>query len=147
MEALQRATRVSVGIALRSLELLEGAVSLPQFRLLVALRELGRSPSSRVAQALGIAASSVTRLADRLHASGHVVRGTDPHNRSIVTLELTERGREIVARVMDWRRHELTRILCRLDPQERAAVVAAMQRFTEVAGEGYAADRTGPLAL
>ena len=39
---LQAATRVLAGVALRSLDVLDSAVTLPQFRLLAVLADLGR---------------------------------------------------------------------------------------------------------
>jgi hypothetical protein len=51
---------------------------LPQFRLLLVLSGLGRAPSSRLATELGMTASSVTRLADRMEAIGLIARGADP---------------------------------------------------------------------
>ena len=67
-------------------------MSVPQFRLLVALDGLGRVPSSTLADALGMVASSVTRLVDRLQAAGLVQRGSDDRNRSIVTVEAMSAG-------------------------------------------------------
>jgi DNA-binding MarR family transcriptional regulator len=122
--AFEVATRDLVGLALRSVEALE--ISLSQFRLLLVLHEHGRSTSTQCAKALGVQGSSVTRLADRLHASGHLVRGADPGNRSIVTLELTDAGRRVVQQVRTRRRRELRRVLDRLDPSERAACAAAL---------------------
>jgi len=147
IDAFQVATRDLVGVAVRSLDLLEGQVSLPQFRLLVVLEELGTSPSSRVARALGLGASSVTRLGDRLEASGHIVRGPDPHSRSVVTLELTPAGRELVAQVMQWRRAELSRILSRLPAGARAELAAGLRRFHDAVGREYAGDLHGPVPL
>jgi DNA-binding MarR family transcriptional regulator len=118
------AARDLVGLALRSIEHVE--VSLPQFRLLLVLHELGRSSSTQSARALGVAGSSVTRLADRLHASGHLVRGADPGNRSVVTLELTDAGRRVVREVTTHRRRKLRQVLDRLDPAERATCAAAL---------------------
>ena len=46
---LELLTRSLIGITLESLEVLGGAVSLPQFRLLLAASALGRAPSSRLA--------------------------------------------------------------------------------------------------
>ena len=40
-EVLQAATRVLAGVALRSLDVLDSAVTLPQFRLLAVLADLG----------------------------------------------------------------------------------------------------------
>jgi len=125
--AFEVATRDLVGVALRSVEQLE--VSLPQYRLLLTLHQLGRVSSTQCAEALGVVASSVTRLADRLHASGHLVRGADPDNRSVVTLELTEAGRRVVRQVTTRRRRQLRQALDRLDPAERAACAAVLERL------------------
>lgn len=124
LRAFEVATRDLVGLALRSIE--QSDVSLPQFRLLLVLQERGRSSSTQCAQALGVVGSSVTRLADRLHDAGHLVRGTDPTNRSVVTLELTGSGRRVVRAVTSHRRRELKQLLDRLGPVERAACVAAL---------------------
>ncbi|MGI8451937.1 MAG: MarR family transcriptional regulator [Streptosporangiaceae bacterium] len=62
------------GVALRSLGVLNGTVTLPQFRMLAVLAGLGRPRSAEVARALGLDASTVTRLVDRLVATGHVTR-------------------------------------------------------------------------
>jgi DNA-binding MarR family transcriptional regulator len=111
VETLQAATWVLAGVALRSLDVLGGEVSLPQFRVLAVLADLGHAWSGRVARALGLEASTVTRLADRLVTSGHVTRGRDPRHRGVVTLALTPSGEDLVARVLQWRRDELSRIL------------------------------------
>jgi DNA-binding MarR family transcriptional regulator len=79
-------------------------VSLPQFRLPLVLSGLGRVPSSRLATELGMTASSVTRLDDRLEAAALAARGTDPRNRSIVTLEVTEAGTATAAAGAGWAR-------------------------------------------
>ncbi|GAA1246007.1 MarR family winged helix-turn-helix transcriptional regulator [Kitasatospora nipponensis] len=147
IDAFQTAARDLIGVALRSLDVLAGEVSLPQFRMLLVLRELGRCPSSHAAQALGLGPSSVTRLADRLHASGHLARGTDAHHRGVVTLELTALGSRLVDEVLDWRHHEFARILARLEPAERAATAAGLRAFHQVVGDGYAADLHGPVPL
>src|SRR5882757_8529614 len=83
VDALQAATRVLAEVALRSLDALDGAITLPQFRMLAVLAELGRMRSAGVARALALDASTVTRQADRLVAAGHVVRGSDPRHRSV----------------------------------------------------------------
>lgn len=124
LSTFEMATRDLVGVALRSVEDLE--VSLPQFRLLLVLQGLGRAASSQCAEALGVAGSSVTRLADRLDASGHLVRGVDPTNRSVVTLELTDSGRGVVRQVTARRRRQLRQALDRLDPAARAACAAVL---------------------
>jgi DNA-binding MarR family transcriptional regulator len=147
IQAFQRATRDLIGVALHSLDAAGDGVSLAQMRVLLALRDLGRSPSSRVAHALGLGASSITRLADRLAASGHVVRGGDAHHRSVVTLELSPNGAALVERVLEWRHQELARILSRIDPALRARAAEAFEEFHAVVGEAYADEVSGPVPL
>ena len=147
VEVLQAATRMLAGVALRSLDVLDDAVSLPQFRVLALLGDLGRTRSTQVARALGLDRSSVTRLADRLVATGHVVRAVHPRNSKLVTLDLTETGRALVIRVAEWRRRELTRILGLLESGERDMLTVALRRLVEVAGEGYGTIAQGPVPL
>jgi len=141
VETLQAATRVLAGVALRSLDVLGGVVSLPLFGGLAVLADLGRARSGRVARALGLEASTVTRLADRLVNSGHVTRGRDPRHRGVVTLALTPSGEDLVARVLQWRRDELSRILGHLAPVDREAATRALGLLVEAAGDGYGSVR------
>ena len=136
-EVLQAATRVLAGVALRSLDVLDSAVTLPQFRLLAVLADLGAAPSGRAARTLGLDPSTVTRLADRMVAAGHVARGADPRHRGVVTLELTASGRDLVAAADAWRRQELARIMARLSPPQRSAVTDALGLLVGAAGDDY----------
>jgi DNA-binding MarR family transcriptional regulator len=143
--AFEAATRDLVGLALRSVDQL--GVSLPQFRLLLTLHEQGRSTSTQCAHALGVAGSSVTRLADRLHASGHLTRGGDPANRSVVTLELTAAGRRVVKQVAARRRRELSRLLDQLDPAERTSCVTALRTLHQLLADQPGAELRIPMPL
>ncbi|HTT52828.1 MAG TPA: MarR family winged helix-turn-helix transcriptional regulator [Streptosporangiaceae bacterium] len=137
IETLQAATRVLAGVALHSVDVLDGAVTLPQFRMLAVLGELGPARSVQVARALGLEASTVTRLADRMVGAGHVARGGEPGHRGVVTLELTASGQELVRQVAAWREQELARIFQQLPPAARAQVTTVLRQLVEAAGEGY----------
>lgn len=144
---LQATTRVLAGIALRSLEVLDGTVSLPQFRLLAVLAALGPARSGRVAQALALEASTVTRLADRLVSSGYVTRGSEPGHRGVVTLELTPCGQDLVTRVHEWRRAELQQILDRLALTDQEAATRALGLLVDAAGDGYGSVHHSPVPV
>jgi DNA-binding MarR family transcriptional regulator len=135
VEALQAATRVLAGVALRSLDVLDGVTTLPQFRMLAVLAVLGRARSARVARALGLDASTVTRLADRLVAAGHVERGSNPRHRSVVTLELTSSGQSLASAVSGWRQRELSRIVAALPPATRAQLTSVLGQLVTAAGK------------
>jgi DNA-binding MarR family transcriptional regulator len=145
VQDLQAATRVLTGVALHSLDVLDGIVTLAQFRMLSVLADLGRVRSVRVARALGLEASTVTRLADRLVAAGHVARGSEEGHRGVVTLELSPSGRDIVSRVAARRAEELSRMAARLSADDRDRLSAALRQLVQAAGEGYGAVPGGPL--
>jgi DNA-binding MarR family transcriptional regulator len=145
--ALELMTRALVGLTLQSLQVLDGEVSVPQFRLLLVLSGLGRVPSSRLASELGMTASSVTRLADRMEAAGLLARGTDPRSRSIVTLEVTAAGVDLVARVVERRHVLLAAVLDRMNPGEREAAARVARLLSALAGDAAALSATGPLPL
>lgn len=145
--AFERLTQALVGITAQSLDALEGTVTVSQFRLLRTLDGLGRVSSSTLAAALDSAASSVTRLVDKLEAAGFVVRGTDPHSRSIVTVEVTEAGRDVVGAVLARRHVLLESVLDAMAPEEREQAAEAAGRFVLLAGDAVAAGAKGAVAL
>ena len=138
-EILQAATRVLAGVALRSLDVLAGAVTLPQFRILAVLGDSGRARSGQVAQALGIGTPAVTRFADRMAAAGYVSRCTEPGDHDAMVLELSPSGEALVGQVTAWREQELARIFRQLPLAERTILTHALRQLVEVAGEGYGA--------
>lgn len=145
--AFEQLTQALVGVTVQSLDVLGGAVSVPQFRLLRTLDGLGRVSCTALAAALGAAASSVTRLVDRLETAGYAVRGTDPHSRCIVTVETTEAGREVVAAVQERRRELLEAVLDAMTDEERAHAATAAGHFVLLAGDAVNAGAKGPVAL
>ncbi|ADP81299.1 MarR family winged helix-turn-helix transcriptional regulator [Pseudofrankia inefficax] len=145
--ALEQLTRALVGITLASLDALDGALTVPRFRALLTLDALGRVPSSALAAELGMVASSVTRLVDRLQASGHVARGADPANRSVVTVEVTDAGRDLVTAVLNRRHALLEAVLDRMEPDQREDVRRAARAVTQRAAQTSVAAATSPLPL
>jgi DNA-binding MarR family transcriptional regulator len=145
--AFELLTQALVGITAQSLDALDGAVTVSQFHLLRTLDGLGRVPSSTLATALSTAASSVTRLVDKLAAAGFVARGSDAHSRSIVTVEVTEAGHAVVTGVLTRRHALLQAVLDAMDPAERDHAAIAAAHFTQLAGDAVAAGANGPVAL
>jgi DNA-binding MarR family transcriptional regulator len=137
--AFERLTQALVGVTAQSLEALDGVVTVSQFRLLRTLDGLGRVSCSALAGALGTAASSVTRLVDRLEGAGYVARGSDAHSRSIVTVEVTAAGRAVVGAVLTRRRELLEAVLDAMSAGEREHAAGAAARFVQLAGDAMAA--------
>ncbi len=144
-EVMQVAVRLLSGIALRGLALSARPMPLRQFQVLAVLEETGRSTADQVGRALRLTMPATNGLAERLVASGHLVRTTHPYNRAVVTFEVTQRGRDLVRRVMHWRHQELARILDQLGPPQRLAAAGGLRALiTAAAGSGYG---TGHIAV
>jgi DNA-binding MarR family transcriptional regulator len=145
--AFELLTRALIGIALEGLGVAGGQVSLPQFRLLLALGGLGRVPSSKLAAQLRLAPSAITRMVDRLQDTGLVQRGTDPHSRSIVTVEPTAAGYQLIDAVLSHRHELLGAVLDQMKPADHAAAVRAARQFASLSGDAIAVGESGPVPL
>lgn len=142
--ALESLTRVLVGIAWDSAHAAPPGITFPQMRLLLVLDGLGRVRCSVLAAAMGVNASSVTRLADKLAAHGYVARGEDPHKRSVVTIEVTGTGRAVVAKVLRRRHAALRAMLDQVPAGRRRAVVNAARTLVTAAAATPAVASAGP---
>jgi DNA-binding MarR family transcriptional regulator len=145
--ALEMMTRALIGIALEAISSEGDGVTVPQFRLMLALEGLGRVPSSKLAAQLGLAASAITRMVDRLERAGLVQRGTERSNRSIVTVQLTPVGRGLVDRALAHRHKRIAMVLDRMSPDDRAAVVWSARHFARFSGDAVALGAAGPVPL
>lgn len=140
-------TRVLVGVAWDSAHAAPVGVTFPQLRLLLILSDLGTVASARLAEVMGVNASSVTRLADKLEARGYVHRGADERNRSVVTLEVTNAGHDAVGNVMDRRHAALGAVLGRLAPEQRQAAADSARAFIAAAVAEPTVATSGPSPL
>lgn len=135
LDVVMTGSRALVGVAVRTLGLALGEVTLPQFRTLALLRRDGPLRVRDIAEELDRQPSGVTRMADRLEASGYLVRSPSPDSRREVLLSLTPLGEDLVREALTRRRLELGAILQQLDPDERAALSVGLAALARVAHE------------
>lgn len=133
--ALLTASRLLVAISARSLAAVEGAVTLPQFRLLVVLSSQGPSKLVTLAGLLEVNPSTALRMVDRLAAAGLVRRGASPDSGREVRIQVTAAGRRVVDGVTARRRAEIAEVVSRMPAGRRHTLVAALRAFTEAGGE------------
>lgn len=134
-EAVLTASRVLVAVAARSLAAAPADVTLPQYRVLVVLGTRGPQRPSDLAAELGVAASSITRLCDRLVRKKLVKRQLRPSNRREYTIEITTDGQTIVDTVASVRRQEIRRLLGRIPAGRRQQLLVTLRELSEAAGE------------
>jgi DNA-binding MarR family transcriptional regulator len=147
VDALLRASRALVTIAARSLSSVSEDVTLPQFRTLTLLAARGPQTVSSIAEGLDVHASTMTRMCNRLVTRGLVVRTPSATDRREVVITLSTSGRELVDDVTARRRHEIDGIVQRMEPDDRTAVVNALESFADAAGEEHDDESMGPEAL
>jgi DNA-binding MarR family transcriptional regulator len=134
-EALLTASRALVGVAARSLASVDAEVTLVQYRALLVLAERGPQHVGELAEALATHPSTTTRMCDRLVAHALVRRRVERANRRETVISLTIKGRDIVQRVTDVRRSEITRIVRRIPAGLRESTIVALEAFAGAAGE------------
>ncbi|MEU3268256.1 MarR family winged helix-turn-helix transcriptional regulator [Streptomyces bacillaris] len=134
-QAVLTASRLLVAVSARSLAHVEDRVTLPQFRMLVALSTRGTTKLVTLAELLHVAPSTAMRMLDRLITAGLADRKTNPHNRRETLLRLTDEGHRTVENVTARRREEITSIVQRLAPHQRTALIHALNDFNEAGGE------------
>ena len=134
-DATLRASRALVGVAARSLAGIEDTLTFVQYRALVLLAARGVLNVGRLADELGVHASTATRLCDRLAEKNLISRATSTESRREVEIELTIEGRALVRSVTNRRRREIVKIVGRLDREALEALVAAFSAFADAAGE------------
>ena len=112
------------GLVLRSVRRrLPPGLTLPQFDVLA---QLHRHPDgllpSELTEALLVTAGNVTGIVKRLEGQGVVARSRVPHDRRAVRVQLTERGRSLMAVLLPAHARALEEILGRVPPPDLAAL-------------------------
>jgi DNA-binding MarR family transcriptional regulator len=133
--AVLLASRALIGVAARSLSVVEDKITLPQYRALVLLGSRGDHNVGALANALAIHPSTATRLCDRLESKGFITRAPSPESRREITLKLAPAGARLLRAVTTRRRTEIHEILARLSRDERRRLRAAFEVFGAAAGE------------
>jgi DNA-binding MarR family transcriptional regulator len=134
-DALLTASRLLVGISVRSIAQVDETITIAQFRTLVILSNRGPVNLATLANLLGVQPSATGRMVDRLVAAGLIDRLPHPTSRRELIAALTKRGREVVLRVTAYRRAEIAAIVEKMPAAERRGLVRALTAFTAAGGE------------
>lgn len=82
-----------------------------------------------VAQGLTMTYSAASQLVDRLVRKIWVTRCDNERDRRLSEIRLTDQGRELVEKVRFRRVADMSRILDRMDPDSRSALVENLEKF------------------
>jgi DNA-binding MarR family transcriptional regulator len=124
-EALLALARLVMDVSVRAADEM-GGLSPVQLRALTVLRSSNGANLATLAEAMGVAVSTASRLVDRLTAAEWVHRRPAPHTRREVSLTLTDVGEELLRRYDDRRLADLRDCLAQVPSDRRAAVADAL---------------------
>jgi len=104
-------------------------VSLPQLHLLATLQDRGAMTVSELAGMLGVSLPSASSIVDRLDDRGYVTRSRAETDRRVVTVQMTEKGRQIVEEFIGLKREQMLRLMAAMSDEELAHFVQGMAAF------------------
>jgi DNA-binding MarR family transcriptional regulator len=111
------------------------ALPMAQLRLLFAVRRANEAPMKEFSERLGIAQSSITKLADGLAKRGLIERASDPNDRRVIRLKTTDLAQRILKEDKSLKIRVFQAIWNRFTEEERSSVVQGLQTFLRVAEE------------
>ncbi len=118
-----------------------GKITLPQLWVLEHLSRTADCPMNGLARFLGVSRPAATGLVDRLIAQGLVRRSRDPRDRRVVRVELTAKGRAILAAIWEQKRRMLVDVFGRISPADRTQYLATLERVVQILLEPEARQR------
>jgi DNA-binding MarR family transcriptional regulator len=134
LETIISAAGSLLAIVARSVESALGAVTLPQYRLLVILTRAQLTPVARLVELTGASAVSVDGMIRSMEKDGWIsTAGTGTDSDPVV--EVTVHGHQVVKHVTNRRRADIAAVLERMSEPDRWKVADALGRFAWAAGE------------
>jgi DNA-binding MarR family transcriptional regulator len=107
-------------------------VSAPQLHCLLALYEQGPLPPSQIARSIMVKSSTVTGIIDRLEQKGLVERLRNSPDRRVITIQLTEAGKELARNAPPPIQHKIVDGLQRLPEKEINQIIASLSKLTQL---------------
>ena len=105
----------------------------PQFNILVLLAKRGNEGMvlSEIGKKMLVTRADVTGLIDRLEREGLIARASQPHDRRTKLAVITEKGLEIMRRIVPLHCDKINQITAALDCQEKRALLGSLAKFNQ----------------
>jgi DNA-binding MarR family transcriptional regulator len=115
-----------------------------QLRVMYTMRQRCEPTTGELAEALRIRPATLSGLAERLERNGFAKRWTDPSDRRVVRIGLTDQGTALLDEVSAAAREYLNNVFQRMGPEARDELTEAFERFADTAAtmEAESAEQT-----
>ena len=107
-------------------------VSAPQLHCLLALHENGPLPPSQIARHIMVKSSTVTGIIDRLEQKGLVARLRNSPDRRVITIQLTEAGKELAQNAPPPIQHKIVDGIRKLPEGEIKQIILSLSKLTHM---------------
>jgi len=107
-------------------------VSAPQLNCLISLYENGHLPPSQIAKYIMVKSSTVTGIVDRLEQKGLVKRFRDSPDRRIITIELTDSGKNLAKNAPSPIQQKIIDGLKKLSKDELDQIILSLTKLTDM---------------
>ncbi len=112
--------------------LTRGEITLPQLSVMECLARRQSLPMHEIAQQLDITRPAATGLINRLINQQLVAREHDMHDRRIVRVSITAKGRKMLSNIWNQKRRTLERVFAQITPAERAQYLKTLERVVDI---------------
>jgi DNA-binding MarR family transcriptional regulator len=107
-------------------------VSAPQLNCLLSLYENGPLPPSHIAKHIMVKSSTVTGIVDRLEQKGLVKRFRNSPDRRIITIELTDSGKNLAKNAPPPIQQKIIDGLKKLSKNELDQIILSLTKLTDM---------------
>lgn len=108
-------------------------LTIGQLKSLFFIESEGGTNVKKLATALGVTPPDVTRIVDRLVKQGLVNRRENPKDRRMLLLQATEKGRTLLARLIENKTTHLSHILAHLSTEELTTLAQGLTALVKAA--------------
>ena len=107
-------------------------VSAPQLNCLISLYENGHLPPSQIAKYIMVKSSTVTGIVDRLEQKGLVKRFRNSPDRRVITIELTDSGKNLAKNAPPPIQQKIIDGLKKLSKDELDQIIFSLTKLTDM---------------
>jgi MarR family transcriptional regulator, organic hydroperoxide resistance regulator len=133
MELQQQMNKVLIPYAIKSWQKLK--VPLAQLKSLLIIAGKGETNFRTLAQDLGVTPGDITGIIERLVAQGFVSRKPSPEDRRIIWLQATDKGRDLLANLIESQTLHMVHILEYMSLENLNSLLRGLSGFIHAVGQ------------
>jgi DNA-binding MarR family transcriptional regulator len=116
-------------------ELYKGKITFPQFFVMSHLYKHGESNMHELAKVMDVSTAAATGIVERLVRCGYVARVYDSKDRRVIHIKLTQKGSDMVKRIIQQRRGVTLEIFGKIPKEERDSYLSVLMHIRDVIEE------------